>query len=86
VAPIAETIMDLLLRVDPEYQQRVLNNIVLAGGSSLIAGLSEALEKALAELGIIRVSIIKDPIFAGSDGGLAIARDATDGDWEKLSL
>jgi hypothetical protein len=29
---------------------------------------------------------VKDPIFAGSDGGLAIARDATSSDWDKLSL
>jgi len=25
-------------------------------------------------------------LFAGSDGGLAIARDATSADWDKLSL
>ena len=38
VAPIAETVADLVSRVSQEYQQRVLNNIVLAGGSSLITG------------------------------------------------
>jgi hypothetical protein len=30
--------------------------------------------------------VVKDPIFAGSDGGLAIARDASNADWDKLSL
>ena len=86
VAPISETVTDLISRVEPEYQQRVLNNIILAGGSSLIAGLPEAIESALSELGKVRITLIQDPIFAGSDGGLAIAGDASEEDWEKLSL
>jgi rod shape-determining protein MreB len=83
--PISETMIDLLSRVEPEYQDKVRNNIILAGGSSLISGLPDALEKALVELGGGRVTVTKDPVFAGSDGGLAIARDASNSDWEKLS-
>jgi rod shape-determining protein MreB and related proteins len=86
IAPLCETTVDLLARVEPEYQERVRNNIVLAGGTSLIAGLPEALQKALAEFGGGRVTVVKDPVFAGSDGSLAIARDASTSDWEKLSL
>ena len=86
VDPIGETMIDLLSRVEPEYQDKVRNNIILAGGSSLISGLPGALEKALVELGGGRVSLVKDPIFAGSDGGLAIARDAGNSDWEKVSV
>ncbi len=84
--PISETMIDLLSRVEPEYQDQVRNNIILAGGSSLISGLPDAIEKACSELGGGRVTVVKDPIFAGSDGGLAIARDASNADWEKLSL
>lgn len=84
--PITETMIDLLARVEPEYQERVRNNIILAGGSSLISGLSDALEKACSELGGGRVTLVNDPVFAGSDGGLAVARDASTADWEKLSL
>ena len=84
--PVCETMIDLLSRVAPEYQEKVRNNIIVAGGSSLISGLSEALEKALQELGGGRVTAVRDPLFAGSDGGLAIARDASTADWEKLSL
>jgi rod shape-determining protein MreB len=86
VAPIAEAVQDLVSRVEPEYQQRVLNNIVLTGGGSLIVGLPEALKTALAELGKAQITLAQDPVFAGSDGGLAIAQDASEGDWEKLSL
>jgi rod shape-determining protein MreB len=84
--PISETMIDLLSRVEPEYQEQVRNNIILAGGTSLIAGLSDAIQKACAELGGGSATVVKDPVFAGSDGGLAIAKDASAADWEKLSL
>jgi len=84
--PVCETMLDLLARVEPEYQENVRNNIILAGGTSLITGLSDAVQKALADLGGGRATVVKDPVFAGSDGGLALARDASSSDWEKLSL
>ncbi|HXG53635.1 MAG TPA: rod shape-determining protein [candidate division Zixibacteria bacterium] len=83
--PICETAIDLISRVDPEYQEKVRNNVILAGGSSLISGLAGAVEKTLQELGGGRATVVKDPVFAGSDGGLCIARDASGPDWEKLS-
>ena len=86
VPPICETMIGLLARVEPEFQDKVRNNVILAGGSSAIPGLPAALERGLADLGGGRVSVVKDPIFAGSDGGLAIARDATSADWERLSI
>ena len=86
LAPVCETMLDLLTRVEPEYQAKVRNNVILAGGTSLVVGLSQAIEKALAELGGGHATVVKDPVFAGSDGGLAIAQDASSSDWEKLSL
>jgi rod shape-determining protein MreB and related proteins len=85
VGPIAETMLDLLSKVEPEYQEKVQRSIVLAGGGSQLPGLAAALEKTLAELGGGRVRTVDDPIFAGSNGGLAIALDAPEGDWEPLS-
>ena len=82
---VAETMIDLLSRVDPEYQERVRHNVVLSGGTGLIKGLGGALEAALGEVGGGKVKVVEDPIFVGSDGGLAIALDAPDGDWEKLA-
>ena len=84
--PVCETMTALLTKVEPEFQSKVRNNIVLAGGSSLISGLPEALSKALEDLGGGRATVVKDPVFAGSDGSLAIARDASSSDWDKLSL
>ena len=84
--PICETLADLMSKVEPDFQEKVRNNVILAGGSSLITGLADAIQKTLVELGGGRVTVVKDPVFAGSDGGLAIARDASSSDWEKLSL
>jgi rod shape-determining protein MreB len=85
VGPIAETMLDLLSKVEPEYQEKVQRAIVLAGGGSQMPGLAAALEKFLSDLGGGRVRAVDDPVFAGSNGGLAIALDAPEGDWEPLS-
>jgi rod shape-determining protein MreB and related proteins len=82
---IQETITDLVTRVPPEYQDRVRSNVILAGGTSLISGLGGAIDRGLGELGGGRTSLVPDPVFAGSDGGLQLARDATTSDWEKLA-
>jgi rod shape-determining protein MreB and related proteins len=82
--PLIESMVDLLSRVDPEYQEKVRHNVVLSGGTALIRGLGPRLEKALAEVGGGKVRTVKDPVYVGSDGGLAIAQDAPDSDWERL--
>ncbi len=83
--PLVESMLDLLSRVQPEFQERVRHNIVLSGGTALIRGLGPRLEQELAAVGGGKVKVVKDPVFVGSDGGLAIAQDAPDSDWEKLS-
>jgi rod shape-determining protein MreB len=85
IAPTVETMLDLLSRVEPEFQERVRNHIILAGGGGLIGGLGSALEHALDQVGGGKVTYMEDPVFIGSDGGLALAVDAPDGDWDKLS-
>ncbi len=82
--PIIETMLDLVSKVEPEYQDAVRRNIILAGGGSQIPNLASALEAALAEVGGGVVRAVDDPIYAGSNGSLAIAADAPESDWEKL--
>jgi rod shape-determining protein MreB len=84
--PLFATLTSLLFRVEPELQGKVRNNVLLAGGTSLIAGLPEAITKTLKDLGGGRATVVSDPVFAGSGGSLAIARDASASDWEKLSF
>jgi rod shape-determining protein MreB len=85
IAPFTEAMFDLLAAVEPEYQQKVRNNVILSGRGSRIRGLAGELEKALAELGGGKVRMVDDPVFAGAAGGLAIALDADESDWEKLT-
>ena len=84
VPPIVETMLDLLSQVEPEFQERVRKNIILAGGGGLIRNLGPTLEKALERVGGGSVTITEAPVFVGSDGGLAIAKDAQDSDWDRL--
>lgn len=82
---LVESMFDLLSRVDPEYQEKVRHHIILSGGTGLIRGLGARLERELESFGGGKVTVVKDPIFVGSDGGLAIAQDAPDADWDRLS-
>ena len=82
--PITETMLDLLAGVEPEFQEHVRRNVILAGGGSLIRNLGPKIQCALEKIGGGKVTVVDDAIFAGSDGCLAIAKDAPDNDWEKL--
>lgn len=84
VEPLTETMMDLLPRIEPEFQEIVRNNVILSGGSSLLSGLRAALQEALKTMGGGKVRNVKDPVYDGSDGCLAIAADAPDSDWDRL--
>jgi rod shape-determining protein MreB len=82
--PVAEAMLDLIAGVESEYQEQVRNQVILAGGSSRIPGFGQYLNKALSEFGGGKVRVVKDPVFVGADGGLALAKDAPKSDWEKL--
>jgi rod shape-determining protein MreB len=84
VPPIVETMFDLLASVEPEYQDQVRRNVTISGGGGLIRNLGPKIQCALKQLGGGVVKVLDEPTFAGSDGCLAIANDAPDGDWEKL--
>jgi len=82
---IVENTLELIARFDPEYQSIVRENIILAGGGSQIRGLGKAIETALSEDGSsCKVSAVDDPVFAGSDGALELAKDMPDQYWEDL--
>jgi rod shape-determining protein MreB and related proteins len=84
VPPIVETMLDLLSQVEPEFQERVRHGVVLAGGGGLIRNLGPTLETALERVGGGKVTVTDAPMFVGANGGLAIAEDAEDADWERL--
>ena len=83
--PVAETMLDLIAAVESEYQERVRNNVILAGGTSAIPGFADYLEGTLRDFGGGKIRVAEDPVYVGSNGGLALAKDAPKSDWEKLS-
>ncbi len=85
VPPVTEAMFDLISRVEPEYQPKIRGNVILTGGSSQIKGLGAAVQDALLEIGGGKVRVVKEPAYVGAEGGLAIAADAPDADWEKLA-
>lgn len=84
VPEIAVCIKKLISRFDPEFQNELKQNIVLAGGSSQIRNIDKYFKNQLRSLGEIKISLIPDPIVAGAKGALALAKDMTDDYWQGL--
>lgn len=82
--PIIETAVDLISRYEPDFQEAVRQNVFLAGGSSQIRGIADAIEKALKEYGPAKVQVVDDPLFSGSNGALALAQDMPEEYWEDM--
>ncbi len=85
VPPIVEGLQQLIATFDPEFQDRLKNRVLLAGGGSLIKGLDTAIEREMHDrLGGGRVVRIEEPIYGGAEGALQIAHDMPEEFWEKL--
>jgi rod shape-determining protein MreB len=85
IPPIVEGMGRLIATFDPEFQGRLKNRVLLAGGGSQIAGLDKAIEDEMQErLGSGRVLRIEEPVYGGANGALKIAHDMPDEFWEKL--
>ncbi len=81
---ILETTTEMIARFDPEFQEKIKNNIVLAGGGSQIRGIREYLQDAMKEYGSCKISCVEDPLFAGSEGALKLAQDMPSEFWEDM--
>jgi rod shape-determining protein MreB len=84
VPPIVQGLRELIARFDPEFQQRMLQNIVLGGGGSQLKGLDRVIEEALKEYGGAKVKRVGDAVFAGSVGALKLAMGMPHDCWERI--
>jgi len=85
IPPIVEAIHELVASFDPEFQERLRRNVLLAGGGSQIRALDVEIEKEMKErLGGGRVERIEDPLYAGANGALKIAHDMPGEYWQQL--
>lgn len=84
VPPILDALGRLIATYDPEFQSRILNNILLAGGMSQLKGLDKLIEDGLEEYGGGKVSRVEEPIYAGANGALKLAYDMPESFWREL--
>ena len=85
VPPIVEGLGKLVGTFDPEFQERLKNRVLLAGGGSQIKALDLAIELEMHEiLGGGKVIRIEEPMYGGANGALKIAHDMPPEYWEKL--
>jgi rod shape-determining protein MreB len=82
---IVESMLELIAKFDPEYQDAIRSNVILGGGGSQIAGLDKYLEKVLSEYGKSKVEVVRDPLFSGAEGALALAMDMPEEYWTDLT-
>ena len=85
VQPIVEGLGKLISTFDPEFQERLKERVLLAGGGSQIKGLDTSIEKEMHKLlGAGKVIRIEEPVYGGANGALKIAHDMPAEYWEKL--
>ena len=84
VKAILDGLQELISRSDPEYQQRMLSNIILGGGGSQLKGLDLAIEEGLKEYGGGKVKRVGDAVFAGAVGALKLAMSMPTESWQQL--
>lgn len=85
VPDILAGLREVIGRFDPEFQQRMLQNIVLGGGGSQLKGLDRVIEEGLKEYGSVRVKRVYDAVFAGAVGALKLAMGMPVGYFQQLA-
>jgi rod shape-determining protein MreB len=84
VQPIVQAVRQLVGKFDPEFQQRMRNNIILGGGGSQLRGLDRIIETSLKEYGGGKVTRVSDATYAGAVGALKLAMNMPAEGWTQL--
>ena len=85
VPEIVEAVRKIVASFDPEFQDGLKENVVLAGGGSQIAGLKKEIEAHMEKtLGYGKVRKVEEPLYAGANGALLLCKDMPDEYWDEL--
>lgn len=85
VPDIVDGIQKLISSFDPEFQEGLKQNVILAGGGSQIVGLKKEIEDYMQEnLGYGRVIKSEEPLYAGANGALKLCKDMPDEYWLQI--
>ena len=83
---IIQNLKQMIASYDPEFQDEIRKNIILAGGCSQIRYIKEFVEEKMTPFGGGNVTVVKDPVYAGADGALKLAREMPEGYWEEINI
>ena len=84
MGPICAAVQRLIASFDPEFQARIRNNILVAGGGSRLRGVDRAIESALVEYGGGSARCTEDPEFGGAMGALKLSLEMPEDLWEDV--
>jgi rod shape-determining protein MreB len=85
VPEIVDGLRRLVSSFDAEFQRRMLQNVILAGGGSQLRGLDRLIEEDLAQYGGGKVTRVHEPDFAGANGALKLAADMPEDYWKDVT-
>lgn len=86
VPDIVNGIKKLVASFNPEFQDELKGNIILAGGGSQIIGLKKEVESYMKKtLGYGKVTKVEEPLYAGANGALMLAKDMPDEYWDDMT-
>ncbi len=84
VPDIVQGLRKLVSTFDAEFQRRMLQNVILAGGGSQLRGLDRLIEEDLQQYGGGRVTKVHEPVYAGANGALKLAADMPEDYWKEV--
>lgn len=84
VQPILDGIHKLVASFNPEFQQRLRDNVILSGGGGLLDGLNKRIEDGMSTIGGGHVIVVEEPLYAGANGALQLAMDMPGEYWQQL--
>ena len=82
--PICTAVQQLIGSFDPDFQERLRRNIILAGGGSRLKGIDLAVEKSLEAYGGGNVACVQDAEYCGAIGALKMSMEMPGEYWEKI--
>ncbi|MFT5207183.1 MAG: rod shape-determining protein MreB [Candidatus Omnitrophota bacterium] len=86
VPGMIKAIAKLISSYDPEFQEDIRSRIILAGGGSKMIGLDKLIEEGMEELGGGKVTRVDEPVYAGANGALKMAKRMPAKYWKSLAV
>lgn len=81
---IGQAVQSLVADFDPDFQETLRNNIIVAGGGSRLMGIDKAIEKSLDNYGGGKAICVQDVEFCGANGCLKMCQEMPENYWDKI--